>query len=139
MLFRSLEHGTIVGSAGEGRTSAATRADFAEAAAVVLTTSGHAGRIYELGGDIAFTMADFAAEVSKQSGKKITYKNLTQQAYKETLEGIGLPAEVANLVADSDAKAASHGELYTESRDLSRLIGRPTTSLAAAIAAGLPR
>ena len=134
-----LEHGAIIGSAGEGRTSAATRADFAEAAAVVLTTSGHVGKIYELGGDIAFTMAEFAGEVSKQSGKRIAYKNLPQQAYKEILEGIGLPAEVANLVADSDAKAASHGELYTESRDLSRLIGRPTTTLAAAVAAGLPR
>ena len=138
-LGSALEHRAIIGSAGEGRTSAATRADFAEAAAVVLTSSGHVGKIYELGGDIAFTMAEFAGEVSKQSGKRIAYKNLPQQAYKEILEDIGLPAEVANLVADSDAKAASHGELYTESRDLSRLIGRPTTTLAAAVAAGLPR
>ena len=65
--------------------------------------------------------------------------SLGSSAYTEILEGLGLPAEVANLIADSDAKAASHGELYTESRDLSRLIGRPTTTLAAAVAAGLPR
>ena len=36
------EHG-IAGAAGAGRVSAATRADYAEAAAAVLTTEGHAG------------------------------------------------------------------------------------------------
>ena len=134
-----LEHGAIVGSAGDGRNSAATRADLAEAAAVALTTPGRAGKIYELGTDVAFTMVEFAAEVSKQSGKKIVYNNLPQQAYQAMLESVGVPAKFANLASDSDAKSASHGELYTKSRDLSGLIGHPTTTLAAAVAAALPR
>ena len=82
-------------------------------------------------------MKEFAAEVSKRSGKKVIYNNLSQQAYQAMLESVGLPAKLAGLIADSDAKAASHGELYSASRDLSGLIGRPTTTLAAAIAAGL--
>lgn len=135
----ALEQGAIPGAAGDGRNSAATRADLADAAAAVLTTPGHAGKIYELGSDVAFTMAEFAAEVSKQSGKKVVYNDLSQQAYKALLESVGLPAKLARLVADSDVKAASHGELYTASRDLSGLMGRPTTTFAAAIAAALPR
>lgn len=138
-LASALEHGSIAGSAGGGRNSAATRVDLAEAAAVVLTTPGHAGKIYELGSDVAFTMAEFAAEVSKQSGKKVVYNNLPQQDYQALLERVGLPAKFAHLIADSDTKAANHGELYTPSRDLSRLIGHPTTTLAAAVAAGLAR
>jgi NAD(P)H dehydrogenase (quinone) len=138
-LGTALEHGAIVGSAGEGRNSAATRADLAEAAAVVLTTPGRASKIYELGADVAFTMAEFAAEVSKQSGTKVVYNNLPQQDYQAMLESVGLPPKFAHLIADSDTKAASHNELYTPSRDLSGLIGHPTTTLAAAVAAALPR
>jgi NAD(P)H dehydrogenase (quinone) len=137
-LGSALEHGVIAGSAGDGRNSAATRADLADAAAVVLTTAGRAGGIYELGADVAFTMSEFAAEVSKQSGKKVIYNDLPQPAYQAMLESVGLPAKLAHLIADSDTKAASHDELYTASRDLSRLIGRPTTTLAAAVAAALP-
>lgn len=137
-LGSALEHGAIVGSAGNGRNSAATRADLADAAAVVLTTPGRAGKIYELGGDVAFTMAEFAAEVSRQSGKKVVYNDLSQQAYQAMLESVGLPAKLAYLIADSDVKAASHGELYTPSRDLSGIIGHPTTTLAAAVVAALP-
>jgi NAD(P)H dehydrogenase (quinone) len=139
-LVSALEHGAIAGAAGDGRNSAATRADLADAAAVVLKTpTGRAGKVYELGGDVAFTMKEFAAEVSKQSGKKVTYNDLSPQAYQALLESVGLPAKLAGLIADSDAKAASHGELYTASRDLSGLIGRPTTTLATAITASLPR
>jgi len=133
----AVEHGAIVGSSGEGRIAGATRADFAEAAAVVLTTAGHAGKIYELGGDVAFTAAEFAAEVGRQSGKTVVYKDLPERDYQSILENVGLPVELAHLVADSDVKAG-RGEFDTSSRDLSALIGRPTTTLAAAVAAALP-
>jgi NAD(P)H dehydrogenase (quinone) len=139
-LGSALEHGMIAGAAGDSRNSAATRADLADAAAVVLKTpAGRAGKIYELGNDVAFTMKEFAAEVSRQSGKKVVYNNMPEQAYQAMLESVGLPAQLALYVADSDAKSASHNVLYTASRDLSGLIGRPTTTLAAAIAAGLSR
>jgi len=84
-------------------------------------------------------MAEFATEVSKQSGKNVVYNNMSEQAYQAMLESVGLAAKLALYVADSDAKSASHDVLYTASRDLSGLMGRPTTTLAAAIAAALPR
>lgn len=130
----ALEHGAIVGSAGDGRISAATRADFAAAAVAVLTRDGHAGRIYELAGDQAFTMDDVAAEITRQKGKTVVYRNLTQAEHEAALVAAGLPAPVAALLADSD-RAVSQDELFDDGRQLSRLIGRPTTTLAAAIAA----
>ena len=137
-VYPALQTGAIVGAAGEGRIAAAARADYAEAAAVVLTTPGHAGKTYELGGDVAFTLADLASEVGKQLGKKVVYNNLPEHAYQGVLESIGVPADAASFVADCDTKA-SRGEFDTTSRDLSGLIGHPTTTLAAAVAAALPR
>jgi NAD(P)H dehydrogenase (quinone) len=131
-----LAQGEIVGSAGEGRVSAAARADYAEAAAVVLTTEGHAGKVYELAGDAAFTQAELADEVSRQSGQPVTYRNVPLAETKARLLGFGLPEEAATVIADID-RAVAAGELYVTSGDLGRLIGRPTTSLSQAVADAL--
>lgn len=135
-LAGAVAHGSLMGSGGEGAVSAATRADYAEAIAVVAAEPGHDGQVYELGGDTAFTPADLAAEVSRQVGKPIGYANLSQADYAAALEGFGLPAGFAAVLADSDARAAE-GALFDDSRTLSRLIGRPTTPLATAVAAAL--
>ena len=128
--------GAFIGSAGEGRISSATRADYAEAAAVVLTSAGHDGKTYELAGDEAYTLTDLAAEISRQSGKSIPYKNLPEADYAAALAGFGLPAGLAQAIAGWDV-SASKGALFDDSRQLSKLIGRPTTRLAAAVAAAL--
>ena len=135
-LARILEQGVIAGSAGEGRVSAATRADFAAAAAAVLTADGHANRVYELGGDESFTVSELAAEISRQSDTTVVYRDLPVEAYTEVLAGVGLPEPAARVLADSDAGIA-RGDLLVESGDLRRLIGRPTTPLASAIADAL--
>jgi len=131
-----LQNGTVVGAAGGGRVSAASRADYAEAAAVVLTTEGHAGAVYELGGDEAFTLAELATTIATATGKPITYTDLPEDELREALTAAGLPLDVANAVADSDV-GLGRGELFTDSGDLSRLIGRPTTPLAHAVADAL--
>lgn len=132
----ALQHGAVLGSAGEGRIASAARADYAEAAAAVLTADGEAGRIYELAGDTAFTLADFAAELARQSGKAIAYKNLPEADYRAVLAGAGLPAAYAALIAQSSA-VTSEGALFDKGHALSRLIGRPTTPLKDSIAAAL--
>lgn len=131
-----LEYGVVLGSAEDGRISAAARADYAAAAAAVLTGSGHEERIYELGGDEAFTLADLAREISRQAGTPIEYRNLSEAALAEALAGAGMPEPYARMLADSD-RGIARGELFTDSGDLNRLIGRPTTSLAAAVHAAL--
>jgi NAD(P)H dehydrogenase (quinone) len=134
----ALQHGAIVGSAGDGRIAAAARADYAEAAVAVLTSPGHERKAYELAGDRPFTMAELAAEVSRQVGKAIAYRDLPPEQYKAVLTGAGVPGPYAELLVDSDLGIAK-GELDDSSGDLRRLIGRPTTPLADAVAAALGR
>ncbi|MGW0502464.1 SDR family oxidoreductase [Micromonospora sp. NPDC003241] len=129
-----LEHG-VAGAAGDGRISAAARADFAEAAAVVLTGEGHTNRVYELGGP-AFTLGQLAAEVSRQSGREVGYLDLPVEKYVEVLVGAGLPQGYAEVLADAD-RGAAEGELYVEGDDLATLIGRPPVTLAEAIRTAL--
>ncbi len=132
----AVEHGAVIGSTGDAQVTPATRDDYAAAAAVVLTSDDPAGEIYELAGDEAFAMADYAAEIARQTEKEIVYRDLPEADYKAALEGAGLPAPVAGMISQADA-AARDGALYDDSYTLSGLIGRPTTSLEAAIAQAL--
>jgi NAD(P)H dehydrogenase (quinone) len=132
----ALAGGALLGSADDARISSATRADFAEAAAVVLTGSGHDGRTYELAGDEAWTYEDLAAEISRQCGRPIPYRNLPPEEYTGTLTRFGLPAGLAKAIAGWDV-AAAKGALFDESRTLSRLIRRPTTRLSAVVTGAL--
>ncbi|MGK3495739.1 SDR family oxidoreductase [Citrobacter youngae] len=125
----ALEHGVFIGAAGEGKIASATRADYAAAAARVISEDGHAGKTYELAGDAGWTLSQLAAELAKQSGKKVVYQNLSETDFAAALKGFGLPAGLADMLADSDT-GASKGGLFDDSHTLSKLIGRPTTSLA---------
>lgn len=131
----ALQSGAVYGAAGEGRVSAAGRADYAEAAAVALV-EGTPGQILELGGDEAFTMADYAAALTVASGTDIVYYDLPQEQYAAVLESVGVPAPMAQLLADTDRGIAA-GDLVDTTGTLSGLIGRPTTPLAVAVDAAL--
>ena len=127
-----LQHGTVAGSAGQGQVSAAARSEFAEAAAAVLTADGHAGAVYELGGDQAFTLAELAAEISAAAGRPVSYVDMPAPELAKMLADAGVPEPVAEMLADADLGVA-RGELFTDSGDLRRLIGHPTKPLATAI------
>jgi NAD(P)H dehydrogenase (quinone) len=127
-LAGTLEHGAVLGSAGDGRIAAATRADFAAAAAVVATTEGHEGRIYELGGDRSITLTELAQALSERFQTPVSYRDLPVDDYASTLASFGVPAGFATILAQSDA-AIAKGALDVVTGDLSRLIGRPTTTL----------
>jgi NAD(P)H dehydrogenase (quinone) len=135
----ALQHQAVFGSAGSGRIASASRADYAQAAAAVLAAeSGQAGRTYELAGGSAFTLADLAAEIARQSGQPIAYQDLPQEAYRSALLAAGLPAPLAGLLADSDV-GASRGGLFGDEPDLEQLIGHPATSLRDAVSRALAR
>lgn len=134
-LAPSIEHGAIIGAAGAGRICSASRADYA-AAAVAALVDGSAGDVYELAGDEAFTMADFAAHVARIAGKPVAYVDMSQADYAAALEGVGLPGWLAVMLANSSF-ASSQDALFDDSHTLSRLIGRPTTPIADTIAAAL--
>jgi NAD(P)H dehydrogenase (quinone) len=135
-LGAAVQHGAIIGAAGEGRVNSAARKDYAEAIAVTALDASHAGKVYELAGDTAHSGADLAAAVAKAAGKPVAYVPMAQADYAGALVGFGLPEGFAHVLADSDARAGE-GALADDSRTLSRLIGRPTTPIAETIAAAL--
>jgi NAD(P)H dehydrogenase (quinone) len=131
-LAPALAHGVVLGSAGQGRFSTAAREDYAQAAAVVLTTDGHAGKTYELAGDTAYTLEELAQAFATASGKAVAYQDLPEADFTAALVQVGLPQGFAAILADSDIGAAK-GALFNDARQLSTLIGRPTTPLATVV------
>ncbi|WP_068059730.1 SDR family oxidoreductase [Nocardia xishanensis] len=125
-LAHAVESGVLHGAAGQGRVAGASRADYAAAAARVLTTDGHEGRVYELGGDERLTYAELAQAISEAAGKPVRYENLAEADYAAVLEQAGLPAVYAKALADADTGIAA-GVLDVDSGDLQKLLGRPST------------
>lgn len=135
-LATTLEHKAVLGSAGNGRVSAAARADYAAAAAAVLAGDGPRNHAYELGGDTAFTLEEYAATLSALVGEEIVYVDQPASEYEAFLAAAGVPEPMARVLADADV-ALARGDLLVESGDLGRLIGRPTTGLSDALRAAL--
>ncbi|MFF9146927.1 NAD(P)H-binding protein [Streptomyces sp. NPDC014861] len=133
-----LAHGAVVANAGEGRVASASRADYAAAAAAVLTgpASEHLGRAYELSGDEAWSLAEYAAEVAARSGREIAYTNVPAAAHLEILTGAGVPEPFAAILVDVD-EAIARGALAIRTGDLARLIGRPTTPIGTTVGEAL--
>jgi len=131
-----LEHSAVVAAAGDGRVSSASRADYAAAAVAVLTGEGHENQTYELGGDEAWSFAEYAAELSRQTGKEIAYNSVPVETLIGILTGAGLPEPFAAILAGVDASIAQ-GQLVVSTGDLSRLSGRSTTPISEAIAIAL--
>lgn len=132
----ALAGGAFIGSAGSGKISSAARIDYAEAAAVVLLNENYKGNVFELAGDNAYSLSDLAAEISNQTGKDLPYRNLQEEEYTKILESFNIPKSFAHTIASWDI-SASKGDLFDESGELSKLIGRPTTSLAISVKAAL--
>src|SRR6478609_1760313 len=135
-LANAVEHGALIGSSGDGRFASASRADYATAAVAVLTQLISENKTCELAGDQSFSMAELASEVSRQIGRVIPYQNLAREDYAAILLGLGLPQMTVDVIVDADAKAI-RGDLDSPSRDLSGLIGRPTTTLSDAVSSAL--
>ena len=130
----TVEIGTLYGTAGEGKISSAARVDYAEAAANVLTTSGHENKTYELAGSISFTLADLASDIANVSGKEITYQNLSAEDYTQALTQAGLPAGLVDIIVNADIQTEK-GAMFSDCKDLEQLIGHPTTAIKEQVAA----
>lgn len=128
----AVQEGKLYGCAQNGRISGASRSDYAEAAATVLTAAAQVKSVYELAGSDSFTLSDVAAEISRQSGQPVEYIDLSEQDYQALLENYGLPSGLSKTLALADTGAAN-GDVYSEGNDLELLIGRPTRSLATVV------
>lgn len=124
----AIESGEIVGSVGEGRIASASRADYAEAAAVVLTDPSKRGVVYELAGDTAWSHDELAAAVSEIAGRPVAYRDVTPEEHGAILTGFGLDAGTVGFVVAMDQNTKA-GLLDSTTGELSALIGHPTTPL----------
>jgi NAD(P)H dehydrogenase (quinone) len=131
---QAVKSGIFIGSAGVGRVASATRGDYAAAAVAVLTGNGHENKVYELGGDVAWSYAELAEVLSKATGDEVAYQSIPPAEHRELLIAAGIPSVAADLFVDTYA-AIADGQLAGTPGDLRALIGRPTTSLADAVAA----
>jgi NAD(P)H dehydrogenase (quinone) len=120
--------GVVAGSAGDGRIASAPRADYAEAAAVVLSTDGHENAVYELSGDVAWDFDELADVVGKVLGRAVTYQRLTPEQHLQVLADAGLDEGTAGFVVALDGNAAE-GLLGVTTGELATLLGRPTVPL----------
>ncbi|WP_432498877.1 NAD(P)H-binding protein [Kineococcus auxinigenes] len=132
-LGRYLAAGEVVGSAHDGRVSAAARADYAAAAAAALLADDGEDHVHELGGT-SFTLAELASTVSEVTGTPVAYRDLSTEEHVAHLRSTGLDEGTAGFVAALDASLAA-GDLQTDRDDLQRLVGRPLTTLADAVRA----
>jgi NAD(P)H dehydrogenase (quinone) len=133
---QAADSGTLVSSVGDGRVSSASRKDFADAAAAVLTTRGHEGKVYELSGDVAWSQDDLATAISEVTGSTVTYAPKTTEEHAAILKLAGLDDGTIFFVTTLDSNTRD-GLLAETSGDLARLIGRPTTPLREGLAAAL--
>lgn len=125
----SVKFGVVQSCAGEGRYSTATRQDYAEGDATLILRDGHApAQAYELAGSTSWSKGDYAALLSRISGKPVAYQPMSQADFAAALVAAGLPELVAKIISDSDAGAAN-GWLQDDSRTLEKVIGRATTPL----------
>lgn len=122
------ETGTLYGSAEDGKISSASRQDYAEAAAKVLTSTGHDNKTYELAGSQSFTLTDLAAYIAEASAQSVHYQNISAEDYTQALNHAGLPQSLVEVIVDADVQTAK-GVMYSQSQDLEHLIGRKTTHI----------
>lgn len=128
LLATAEQTGSVTSAAGDGRVASATRADFAAAAAVVLTSDGHAAKTYELGGDTAWTFAEFTEVVAHVLDREISYQAVSADELDAELTAAGMDAATRGFLLGLDQNIAE-GTLAEVTGELSSLIGRPTTTI----------
>ena len=132
----TIEIGTLFGAAQDGRISSASRIDYAEAAARVLTSTVHDNQTYELAGSQSFSLSELATLIGQAASKTINYQNLSAEEYTQGLIQASLPAGLVEVIVDADIQTIQ-GAMYSDSQDLEQLIGRKTTNIQDAIKAAL--
>jgi len=86
--------------AGLGRVSAIDVRDIADVASRVLAEGGHEGRAYDLSGPEALTYHQMANTLSAILGRKISYVNVTDTDFKNSMTGSGAPEWLADAMIE---------------------------------------
>lgn len=133
-VVQNVASGQLFSAAKDGKISSASRTDYAEAAAIVLASTNHDNKTYELAGSENFTKLDLAKFIEKASGKKVSRIELSASDLTHGLQQAGLPETLISVIVDADIQTVE-GAMYSESKDLEQLIGRKTISIQSQIEA----
>jgi len=114
--------------AGNTKAAFTVRNDIAEAAANIITGSGHENAIYQTATNETNSYADVASILSEITGKKVNYVDAPKEVFVETLTRAGVPAVYIGLFAGF-SEAIRQGEFDFHNNDLERLLYRKPTSL----------
>lgn len=114
-------------SAGAGKVGWALQQEYAEAAAAVLTGSGHENKVYELSGKL-LTQEQLASSIGSILGKEVPVQQVDDATYADIMKNVGLPDFVIPIVVGIQ-QGIREGALEVESNDFEKLLGRPLTPI----------
>ncbi|MEU0569064.1 NAD(P)H-binding protein [Nonomuraea sp. NPDC005983] len=103
--------------------------DIADVAVAALTRDGHAGRLYELTGPRLLTFTDVAAELSRATGRQITYVPVTAEQYAEGAIAHGVPEEEVEALNGLFAEVLDGRNAHL-SDGVQQALGRPARDFA---------
>jgi NAD(P)H dehydrogenase (quinone) len=116
-----------VTSAGNGKVGWALQQDYAEAAAAVLSGTGHDNTIYELSGK-PLTQEELVSAIGTILGKEVPVQQVDDAAYADIMKGAGMPDFVISILVEIQ-RSIRVGSLDFESNDFEKLLGRPVTPI----------
>lgn len=120
--------GTIYSPLGEARISAISVQDIGAVVAAILTSNGHAGKVYTLTGPTAVTYAEIAATLEKVIARPVHYVPVPYEAAQQGMVSSGMPEWFAeDLIRLMKTWAEGKGSMVTP--DVEKIINRKPLSL----------
>ena len=98
--------------------------DIADVVTAALTGDQHNGKTYEVTGPRKITFAEAIAEISKATGRPISYHPITLKEYTEIMKNAGLPADYIWLFEYLFREVLGNPNNQVVSNDVERVLGR---------------
>jgi NAD(P)H dehydrogenase (quinone) len=125
---KAIESGDLYTNGGRGKWAPVAREDCAAVAAVVMTSSGHENRTYDITGPDLINRQDFAKLLTELTRKRVNVINVDDATYIQRAVQGGLP-EPAAKVSASFGTAIRANALNMRSEALQILLGRKPLSV----------
>ncbi len=115
--------GQLVLPGGDAQEPFVDADDIADVAVAALTEDGHRGEIYELTSPRLYTLADVATELSRATGRTISYVPVTVEDYAASAADHGVPPELITFLTYLFGEVFGNNAYLTDG--VQRALGRP--------------
>ena len=120
-----------VTSAEDGKVGWARQQDYAEAAAAVLSGSGHENTTYELSGQL-LTQEELVSVLGAVLRKEVSVQHVDDASYANIMKSAGVPDFLLPMLVDIQ-QSIRENTLAVESNDFEKLLGRPAMPIKEAL------